>query len=94
MITIRVGRDTDIEAARELALQVVKENGAKEKKAIAGCFLTKVEATAMTLELRLRANDSAHRDALRSNLLRGTLRTVHSPMRIWVRSAREAATLP
>ena len=67
VITIRIGRDTDIEAARELALQVVKENG--EEKAIAGCFLTKVEATAMTLELRLRANDSAHRDALRSKLL-------------------------
>jgi len=67
VITIRVGRNTDIEAARELALKVAKENG--EEKAIAGCFLTKVEATAMTLELRLHASDAAHRDALRSKLL-------------------------
>ncbi len=39
------------------------------EKAIAGCFLTKVDATAMTLELRLHASDSAHRDALRSKLI-------------------------
>jgi small-conductance mechanosensitive channel len=67
VITIRIGRDTDIEAASELALKVAKENG--EEKAITGCFLTKVDATAMTLELRLHASDSSHRDTLRSKLI-------------------------
>jgi small conductance mechanosensitive channel len=67
VISIRIGRDADIEAARELALEVAKENA--DEKAIAGCFLTKVDASAVTLELRLRANDSAHREMLRSTLL-------------------------
>lgn len=67
VITIRVGRDADLDAVRELALQVAKESG--EEKAVAGCFLTKVDATSFTLELRLRANDSAHRDKLRSAVL-------------------------
>jgi small-conductance mechanosensitive channel len=67
VISIRVGRDADIEAARELALKVAKENA--EEKAVAGCFLTKVDATAVILELRLRANNSAQRDTLRSTLL-------------------------
>jgi small conductance mechanosensitive channel len=67
VISIRIGRDADIEAARELALQIAKDNAAE--KAIAGCFLTKVDTTAVILELRLRANDSAHRDKLRSTLL-------------------------
>jgi small-conductance mechanosensitive channel len=66
-VTIRIGRDADIEAARGLALQVAKEGS--EEKAVAGCFLTKVEATSMTLELRLQAKDSAERDRLRSKLL-------------------------
>ena len=34
-----------------------------------GCFLTKVDAAAITLELRLQAADAAARDALRSKLL-------------------------
>ena len=34
-----------------------------------GCYLTKVDATAVILGLRLLANDSAHRDKLRSALL-------------------------
>jgi small conductance mechanosensitive channel len=67
VISIRIGRDADMEAARELALEVAKQHA--EEKAVAGCFLTKVDATAVTLELRLRANDSAHRDTLRSTLL-------------------------
>jgi small conductance mechanosensitive channel len=67
VITIRIGRGADIEAARELALVVAKENA--DAKAAAGCFLTKVDATSVTLELRLRADDSAHRDKLRSTLL-------------------------
>jgi len=67
IITIRIGRDADLEAARELALQVAKENG--QEQAVVGCFLTKVDATSVTLELRLRATDSAHRDKLHSTML-------------------------
>jgi small-conductance mechanosensitive channel len=67
LITIRIGRDADIEAARQLALTVAKEGG--EESAVAGCFLTKVDATAVTLELRLRARDAAQRDTLRSTML-------------------------
>jgi small conductance mechanosensitive channel len=68
VITLRLGRDVDhLEAARELALNVAKENG--DAKAVLGCYLTKIDATAVTLELRLLANDSAHRDKLRSALL-------------------------
>lgn len=67
VITIRLNRGADVEAARELALETAKERS--EAKAVLGCYLTKVEATAVTLELRLAANDSAHRDKLRSTLL-------------------------
>jgi small conductance mechanosensitive channel len=67
LITIRLGRGVDLDAARELALKVAKENS--DAKAVLGCFLTKVDATTVTLELRLVANDSAHRDKLRSALL-------------------------
>jgi small conductance mechanosensitive channel len=66
-IAIRLGRDVDLEAARTLALEVAKQNA--DAKSVLGCYLTKVDATAMTLELRLRASDSAHRDKLRSALL-------------------------
>ena len=34
-----------------------------------GCFLTKMDAASITLELRLLAPDSAGRDALRSKLI-------------------------
>ena len=67
VITIRVGRDADVDAVRDLALKVAKDSG--DEKAVAGCFLTKVDATSITLELRLRANDAAHRDRLRSVVL-------------------------
>jgi small conductance mechanosensitive channel len=66
-ITIRVNRDADIEAARQLALNVAKETGGE--KAVVGCFLTKVDAAAITLELRLQAQDAAGRDAMRSKML-------------------------
>jgi small conductance mechanosensitive channel len=66
-IAIRLGRDANLEAARTLALEVAKQNA--DAKSVLGCYLTKVDATAMTLELRLRANDSADRDRLRSTLL-------------------------
>jgi small conductance mechanosensitive channel len=66
-ITLRIGRDADIEAARRLAAQVAAQEAGE--KAVLGCFLTKVDATAITLELRLQSADAAARDALRSKLL-------------------------
>ena len=66
-IVIRLGRDADLDAARTLALEVAKQS--TDAKSVLGCYLTKVDAAAMTLELRLRANDSAQRDTLRSTLL-------------------------
>src|SRR6204780_1678523 len=71
-IAIRLSRDVDVEAARKLALSVAAGTGGE--KAVVGCFLTKVEASAVTLELRLVAQDAPARDALRSKML---LRLAH-----------------
>src|SRR5580658_94252 len=66
VISIRLARTVDVEAARDLAEKVASESGPAR---VLGCYLTKVEAEAITLELRLVANDAAHRDKLRSSLL-------------------------
>ncbi len=66
-ITIHLSRDADVEAARQLALRVAVESVGE--KAVAGCFLTKVDTTGSTLELRLSAPDITGRDALRSKIL-------------------------
>jgi small-conductance mechanosensitive channel len=66
-ITLRLGRDADIEEARRLATAVAAEHAGE--KAVLGCYLTKVDPTAITLELRLRAADAAGRDALRGAML-------------------------
>src|SRR5580658_434220 len=66
VISIRLARTADVEAARDLAVKVANESGPAR---VLGCYLTKVEAEAITLELRLVANDAAHRDKLRSSLL-------------------------
>jgi small conductance mechanosensitive channel len=66
-ITIRLSRDADVESARQLALNVAAENA--DEKAVVGCFLTKVDAAAITLELRLQAPDALERDGLRSKML-------------------------
>jgi small conductance mechanosensitive channel len=66
-ITIRLNRDADIEAARQLAIGVATEVAGKS--AVVGCFLTKVDAAAITLELRLHAADVEGRDGLRSKML-------------------------
>jgi len=66
-ITLRLGRDADVEEARRLATKVAAENAGE--KAVLGCYLTKVDPTAITLELRLRAADAPGRDALRSTML-------------------------
>jgi small conductance mechanosensitive channel len=66
-ITIRLSRDADIEAARQLALGVAAEIAGQA--AVVGCFLTKIDAAAITLELRFKAADAAGRDSLRSKIL-------------------------
>jgi small-conductance mechanosensitive channel len=66
-VTIRLSRNADQEAARHLALAVAAENAGE--KAVLGCFLTKMDAASITLELRLVARDAAGRDALRSKLI-------------------------
>jgi small conductance mechanosensitive channel len=66
-IVIHVSRDADLEAAQKLAVTVANETVGE--KAVAGCFLTKVEASTAQLELRVRAPDAASRDTLRAALL-------------------------
>jgi small conductance mechanosensitive channel len=66
-LTLRLSRDADVEAARELAVQVAKADA--DEQAVLGCFLTKIDAGAITLELRLQAQDAKTRDQLRSRLL-------------------------
>jgi small-conductance mechanosensitive channel len=66
-ISIRINRDADLEAARKEALSIATETVGEA--AVRGCFLTKVEATAAVLELRVQAPDAASRDKVRANLL-------------------------
>jgi small conductance mechanosensitive channel len=66
-IAIRVSRDADLEAARQLATSVAKEM--LGDKAVLGCYLTKMDATAAVLDLRVQAPDLNQRDTLRSNLV-------------------------
>ncbi|HEX3846502.1 MAG TPA: hypothetical protein VHV81_03905, partial [Steroidobacteraceae bacterium] len=66
-IAIRLSRDAGIEQARELALRVAKEDAGD--KSVLGCFVVKIDASSMTLELRVVAADAAGRDTLRSKLL-------------------------
>ncbi|HEX3398439.1 MAG TPA: mechanosensitive ion channel family protein [Steroidobacteraceae bacterium] len=66
-ITIRLSRDAEIEAARQLALSVAAEIAGQA--VVVGCFLTKIDAAAITLELRFKATDAADRDTLRSKVL-------------------------
>src|ERR1700728_2143283 len=67
VITIRLSRNADQDAARKLAVGVEREHAGE--KAVIGCFLTKMDAASITLELRLLAQDSAGRDALRSKFI-------------------------
>jgi small conductance mechanosensitive channel len=66
-IVIRVNRDADLDAVQKLAVTVANEIAGE--KAVGGCFLTKVEAAAAVLELRVRAPDAPSRDTLRAALL-------------------------
>lgn len=67
IVTLRLARETDVDVARELALKIARASA--DEKSVIGCFLTKVEAAAVTLELRLVAPDSAGRDRMKSTLL-------------------------
>src|SRR5580692_4018956 len=67
VITIRLNRNTDQDAARKLAVNVAKEHAGD--KSVIGCFLTKMDGASITLELRLLAPDAAGRDPLRSKLM-------------------------
>jgi small conductance mechanosensitive channel len=66
-ITIRLSRNANQETARQLALNIAAE--AVGEKAVIGCFITKMDAASITLELRALAPDATGRDALRSKLM-------------------------
>jgi small conductance mechanosensitive channel len=66
-ISIRLRRDADLEAAQRLAVEVAGQRVGE--KAVMGCYLTKVDGDAVTLDLRLSAPDAAARDTLRSTLM-------------------------
>jgi small conductance mechanosensitive channel len=66
-ITIRLSRKADLENARKLVQHVASESAGE--KSVIGCFLTKMDAASITLELRLVASDAGGRDVLRSKLM-------------------------
>jgi small conductance mechanosensitive channel len=66
-IAIRVNRQTDLEAARREALRTARLT--VDDSQVLGCFVTRIEATAAVIELRIRAPDAVERDALRSKLV-------------------------
>jgi small-conductance mechanosensitive channel len=66
-ISIRLRRDADLEAARRLAVEVARDHAGDQ--AVRGCYLTKVDGDAVTLELHLSAPNAAARDPLRSTLM-------------------------
>jgi small conductance mechanosensitive channel len=66
-LAIRVSRQTDVEAACREALRTARAT--VDDSQVLGCFLTRIEASAAVIELRIRAPDAADRDALRSKLV-------------------------
>ena len=66
-VTIRLSRDANVDAARALALEVAAASVGETR--IAGCYVTKMDGSGASLELRLSAPDYQGRDALRSTLL-------------------------
>jgi small-conductance mechanosensitive channel len=66
-ILIRLSRESDLACARQLAQRVARE--ALGEKAVAGCYLTKIEAANAVLELRVQAPAAGGRDELRSRLM-------------------------
>jgi len=66
-IVIRVSCATDLEAARQAALHTAQDVAGGS--AVVGCFVTRMDGTGTTLELRVRSPSPAERDSLRSKLL-------------------------
>jgi small-conductance mechanosensitive channel len=67
-IAIRIGRATDVGAARELALRTAGE--AVGESGVLGCFVTRMDEGGATLELRVRSpQPGADRDPLHSKLV-------------------------
>jgi small conductance mechanosensitive channel len=67
MLAIRVSRQSDVERARQLALDTAAR--VVDKSEVLGCLLSKITADGALLELRVRVNPGADRDALHSKLL-------------------------
>ena len=65
-INIQLSRETDLGAARQLALRTAQDT--LGEAAVIGCFLTRLDESGAALELRVRAG-AAEREALRSQLL-------------------------
>ncbi len=66
-IVISVSRESDAASARDTALRTARE--VVGEAGVIGCFLTRLDPSGATLELRLRSPPAAERDALRSKLL-------------------------
>ncbi|MGA8707709.1 MAG: mechanosensitive ion channel family protein [Steroidobacteraceae bacterium] len=66
-ISIRISRDADVDAARQLALEVAKETVGESS--VKGCYLTKVDATTAELDLRYQVPDAASREPTRASLI-------------------------
>ena len=66
-VVIRIGRQANVDAARTLALRVAREEAGAGAEL--GCLVTRIEAGAAVLELRVRPPLGAERDGLHSQLL-------------------------
>ena len=67
VVTMQFDRNVDLDAARRTAVVVAGEHAGQ--KNVSGCFLTKIDSTGATLELKLHAPDAAGREMLRSTLI-------------------------
>lgn len=76
-ITIRVPRDSDIDAMRARAADVARKvTGAG---AVLGCYLTQIDGGRAALELRISAPSVAEREALRSRVVTALAQNLAQP---------------
>jgi hypothetical protein len=66
-ITIRVSRDSDIDAASKLARAAAAE--VVGEAAVTSCYLTRIDATEAQLDLRFQPPDTGSRDAQRAAVM-------------------------
>jgi small-conductance mechanosensitive channel len=66
-IVIRTSRATNVESARQTTLHTARDVAGES--AVLGCFITRMDGTGATLELRIRPPQGSDRDELRSRLL-------------------------